>query len=108
VDKKRLIRLSIAILLVGGVLAIYFRSAAPPNSKPKLKLEARSDGYLIVTNLYSEPITISHLEINNRPECGTISKMELKIGDVKFVPTLCPIATVAIETDHGPIEYSFK
>jgi len=58
------------LLIIVGVIvaAILVVSIILSNSGPKLKVQARV-GSLSIQNVGSEPITIRHLSVNDRPDC---------------------------------------
>jgi hypothetical protein len=74
---------------------------------------------LSIQNVGSEPITIRHLSVNDRPDC----KIErppidllvappgeartLKVGDAADWIVYCSIVRLTVETDRGTATYTF-
>jgi hypothetical protein len=108
------------LLIIVGVIvaAILVVSIILSNSGPKLKVQARV-GSLSIQNVGSEPITIRHLSVNDRPDC----KIErppidllvappgeartLKVGDAADWIVYCPVVRLTVETNLGTATYTF-
>jgi hypothetical protein len=108
------------LLIIVGVIvaAILVVSIILSSNGPKLKVQARV-GSLSIQNVGSEPITIRHLSVNDRPDC----KIErppidllvappgeartLKVGDAADWIVYCSIVRLTVETDRGTATYTF-
>jgi hypothetical protein len=111
------------LLIVAGVLiaAIVVIGVVLSNNGPRLKVETRG-GLLSIQNIGSEPITIRHLSVNDRSDCGMQRSPidlilgpvappgeapTLKVGDVADWNVYCPIVRLTVETDRGTAAYTF-
>jgi hypothetical protein len=106
----------LACIIIAVVILLAFFSTYN-NDAPKLELVLGNSGYFAIRNVYTHPIKLLDISINEREECkprvglfglSHFGPTELKVGDVILLLSGCSIVRTTIGTETGSWTYSFS
>jgi hypothetical protein len=111
-----------AAIVIGTLLVLRLLGSYNPIDLELVRrdlFDAARDGRVLeVTNTGSNPVRLTSMSINDRPDCS-ISRLSfvddspvypstLKIGDRLSLVSSCQIIRVTVDTDQGSRVYSFN